>query len=223
MRRYGGGVLARGGAACALGILLAAAPARAHEEDRQFWVVQAVTARIDPATSIAAELSERARAAAAGEDQLLGRITLTRRLLPGVDLALGVSAATSAGIGEIRPEQAIILTHGPLSLRSRLEERMIDGVPETVLRLRERVLLQLPLDDAARWTLHASGEAFFQLNRGRPGDVTGFNTLRTQIGARHALTPALALTLLYQRQQAVRPGRADGVSHMPVVLLAWTF
>ena len=146
-----------------------AAPGQAHDEDVQFWFGQGVSHRIDKATVIAAEISERAREAGVGGDQLLGRITLTRRIAPGVEVALGVSSASSAGIGEIRPEQAIILTQGVLAFRSRLEERMIDGA-ETVLRLRERLALAVPLDRKARWTFlirQAAAGAGWLLGKGR--------------------------------------------------------
>ncbi|WP_214624741.1 DUF2490 domain-containing protein [Sphingobium nicotianae] len=196
--------------------------AAAHDEDVELWLGQSLSHRIDGGTSISLDLSERLREARVGGDQYLGRITLTRRIAPGVEIALGASAATNGGIGEIRPEQAIILTRGVLAVRSRLEERMIDGVADTSYRLRERLALNLPLDARARWVLIASGEAFFALNRTRPSDVTGFNTLRTQLGVRHAFTPALSLTALYQRQQAVRPGRADSVAHIPLLSIGWT-
>ncbi|MBN8832502.1 MAG: DUF2490 domain-containing protein [Sphingomonadales bacterium] len=205
--------------------LLAAAPAGAlaHDDDAQLWIAQSLTHRIDDDMLIAGEMSERFREAKVGGDQYLGRITLTRRVAQGVEVALGVAASTNSGIGEIRPEQAIILTRGPFALRTRLEERMIDGVPETALRLRERFGLALPLDSKARWTLLASGELFFQLNRTRPSDVTGLNAVRTQLGFRHALTPALSLTALYQRQQGIRRGAQDTVAHISVLAIGWAF
>jgi hypothetical protein len=205
--------------------LLGALPQQswAHDDDAQLWLGQSLSHRIDDETLIGAEMTERFREGGVGGDQYLGRITLTRRLAQGVELALGVAASTNSGIGEIRPEQAIILTHGPFSFRTRLEERMIDNASETILRLRERVGLALPLDRAAHWTLIASGELFFQLNRGRPADVTGFNTLRTQLGFRRALGPAMSLTALYQRQQAVRQDLEDSVAHISVLTIGWTF
>lgn len=196
---------------------------QAHDEDVQLWLGQSLSHPIDADTSIAFDLSERLREAAVGGDQTLGRITLTQRIAPGVEIALGASASSNDGIGEIRPEQALILTHGVLTLRSRLEERLIDGVQDIAYRLRERLAVNVPLDGKARWIVIASGEAFFLLNRTRPGDVTGFNMLRTQLGLRHALTPALSATALYQRQQTVRPGRDDSVAHIPVLVLGWSF
>jgi len=134
-----------------------------------------------------------------------------------------LAALVVAGLGKPKAVADLFSGCGPFALRTRLEERMIDGVPETALRLRERFGLALPLDSKARWTLLASGELFFQLNRTRPSDVTGLNAVRTQLGFRHALTPALSLTALYQRQQGIRRGAQDTVAHISVLAIGWAF
>lgn len=51
----------------------------------------------------------------------------------------------------------------------------------------------------------------------KPGTITGFSELRTQVGFAHQLNERITLGLLCMRHQWVRISRADTVGHAPLV------
>lgn len=209
-----------GVAVCAL-FALTAAPAKARDEEAQFWFTQGFSARMDGATTLTVDVNQRIRSQKAGGDQYLANMVVDRKIAKGIEIGVGIAYSQSDADKEMRFIQQIALTQGRLSLRTRLEERRFDAFAETALRLRQRVQLTQPLDRDKRWTGVLSAEAFFQLNRLKPSDTKGLGQVRTQIGLRRALGKAMSLQLVYLRQQNLREHRPDYVAHAPLMTLNW--
>jgi len=204
-------------------MLSSAGPALAHRDDTQVWFGESIVAPLDATTTIGLDTSQRLRESRIGADQYLARLSIDRKIAKGVEIGVGFTWQGTGRFNEYRPHQQIILTQGIFALRTRLEERMIDGVDDMVWRLRERLQILAPLDETKRWTAVISGEGFFHLNRTPVAPLTGLVMVRTQIGLRRQLSDKLMLGLVYQRQQQMVPGGADIVNHAPVMTLAVRF
>ncbi len=203
----------------AIPLLLLAAPAQAASSDTQFWVMASTSFK--PAKDLVAtiDVSPRARSTTAGNDQLLTRASLDYTIHKGVSIGAGVAWVESGGPTEVRPHQQITLTSGPLSLRSRLEERIIDGAPQTGLRLRERVLGKLELDRNDQLT--ASAELFLTLRPTAVGKPTGVEQVRFNLTELHRVAHNLDLGLAYLLIVTNRAGKPDQISHVPQLVISW--
>lgn len=207
----------------AMMLLSCAGPALAHRNDTQFWFGESIAAPLDKQTTIALDTSERLRYTRIGADQYLARVSIDRRIAKGIEIGAGFTWQGTGRLNEYRPHEQIVLTQGLFALRTRLEQRMIDGVDDMVWRLRERLQIAKPLDRARRWTAVVSGEGFIHLNRTGATALTGLVMFRTQIGLRRQIGDTLSLGLLYQRQQQMVAGGADIVNHAPVMSLGFKF
>jgi hypothetical protein len=204
-------------------LLATAGPGIAHRTDTQFWFGESVSAVLDPATTLGVDTSQRLRETRIGADQYLSRIVLDRRVAKGVEIGAGFTWQGTGAVNEYRPHAQLTLSRGVFALRTRLEQRIIDGVDRTGWRLRERLQLAMPLDRGKRWTAVASGEGFFQLNATSAARQTGLAMIRTQIGLRRLIGDKLTLALVYQRQQQIVAGGEDVVNHAPVMTMAVRF
>jgi hypothetical protein len=200
-------------------VILHPAPAAAQDSDVQFWATVTALARIDKTTTATIDLSQRQREGAVGGDVWLARASLDFTVARAVALGGGVTAIESSGPGEVRPHQQVTLTFGSLALRTRLEERFVDGAPRMGLRLRERVQYRLALGE--RDHLVTTVEALYALRQTSPMRRPGLQEWRFSIGDQHRLTKALELAASYLLIDARRPGLPDRISHVPQLTLIY--
>lgn len=206
----------------AVSVLAMPLPAHAATQDSQAWLTEMVTIKASPADIITIDSSQRARSdSRSGGEQFLSRIAIDHRIAPAVQLGGGFAYLKSEADEELRLFQQITLTNGIWMARTRMEQRFFDTVDAPVWRLRQRLQASVPIDKAKQWTVIAATEIFFHLNRGRPSDKTGLETMRHQIGLRHPIGKGVDAQLLYMRQQNFRDGRPDVVSYVPWLTLSW--
>lgn len=196
--------------------------ARAHSET-QYWLVQSATTRLDSATSLTLDGSERYGQQTSSHDQYLYRVTAARTVAKGLEIGGGFVWSRVGTVDEYRPFGEATLSHGLFASRTRLEPRMFDNADRTVWRLRERLQLSLPLDHARRWSATVNGEGFFNLNHANVAKQTGLTAIRTLIGVKWTLSRSTALGLAYQRQQTFVSGGEDVIVHQPILSVAFKF
>lgn len=203
----------------ALLLILAASPARASDSDLQFWTTATASAPLSKRLTGTIEASQRFRGAEAGRDQLQLRGNLDLALDKTVSLGGGLTYSDSGAIHEVRPHQQVSLTFGNVSLRTRLEERFIEGSGVTGLRLREKLQLRLPVDKQDRLALWA--EPFFVLQPATTGKPTGLEQLRLGITDEHRLSRHLGLSFGYLLIITPHRAAATHFAHVPLLTLAW--
>lgn len=93
----------------------------------------------------------------------------------------------------------------PISItaRTRLEERFIENVDGTALRLRLRARAEMPLGWQS-WYVAVSEEVFFNLNSLSGGPQSGFNQNRVFGGLGTSLSESVGLEFGYQMQYISR-------------------
>ena len=106
---------------------------------------------------------------------------------------------------------------GSLSLRSRLEERILENASDTGLRYRQQVQLAVPFENQDV-TLFTSVEHYTNLRDTDWGARSGFDQLRTYIGVRMPMTEKLSLEAGYMNQYINRSG-GDVVNHLAILHL----
>lgn len=196
--------------------------ALAATSESQAWITEQFAFKADKATTITLDASQRARSdRTSGGEQFLERVSIDRRIAPGVEIGGGFAYVRGESEKELRFHQQLTLTRGLFSSRTRLEQRFFDNADEASWRLRERIAVTVPLDHARRTNLIATNELFFHLNRARPSDKTGLAMMRQQIGLRQRLSPQIDAQLLYMRQQTFRDHRPDAVAHIPWATLSF--
>lgn len=210
-------------AVLSLGLLFTAVPALASDDETELWLNQQISTGIAESTKLEFEVDERFRSDAFGGDQYEVRLGAYRDVGGGFKLGGGVVYQRTGTQDEIRLQQQLQFDTGPLSLRTRFEQRFIEDVGPTVYRFRQRVQLSQPLDAARRWTLFANTEGYFTLNASRPGALTGLTSLRSQAGVRYKLNGSITLGLNYVRNQDVRRNAPDRVGHAPQLHLGVSF
>lgn len=201
--------------------IFAAPPAVAATSETQAWLTESLTIKASDADIISLDLSQRFRRDASNGGQQTARILIDHRIATGVQIGGGLAYFHSGPEQEMRLFQQVTLTRGIWLSRTRIEQRFFDTADEASWRLRQRVQASIPLDAAQKWTLIATTELMFHLNRARPSDKTGLAVMRNQIGLRHPIGKALDVQLLYMRQQTFRDGRPDAVAHIPWLTLNW--
>ncbi len=106
---------------------------------------------------------------------------------------------------------------GSLSLRTRLEERILENASDTGLRLRQQVQLAVPFANQ-NVTLFTSIEHYTNLRDTDWGARSGFDQLRTYAGVRMPMTEKLSLEAGYMNQYINRNG-GDVVNHLAMLHL----
>ena len=127
------------------------------------------------------------------------------------------------GSDETRLIQQMSTKHGILRTRLRLEQRFVEDADRMGLRLRPRLGVSVPLDEAERWSFKSDAELFWTLRSTSTGGDTGITGLRTQIGVGHDLTDNISLSLAYLRQQDFNDGAPDRVGHAPIIGVEYAF
>ena len=113
--------------------------------------------------------------------------------------------------------------HGIVRTRLRLEQRFVDGADRMGMRLRPRLGLSVPVDEAGRWSVKGDAELFFTLRSTSQGGSDGLPGLRPQLGASYDVTDRLSLSAVWLRQQDIRQGRPDTIGHAPLIGLEIAF
>lgn len=202
--------------------LLLAAPAGATTQQFELWLNPAVTVDIDDKTFLELETAQRFRPEPS-DDTYYARLWLGREIAEGVRLSGGVERRYEGDGREVRFLQQLNYPLGPLSGRTRLEQRLIEGDPDTAWRLRQRIGGAIPLgQEDGGWELVANVEGFFVLKPSEPGDQTGLTGVRSFVGFERELGN-IELSLGYLRQQTVRNDAPDTIGHAPFISVTFGF
>ncbi len=193
-----------------------ATPAHAADEDTQLWLSIAANVPLGEAATAIFEISPRIRE---GDDQLLLRASAEAELAEGVTVNGGMTLVKSAHAQEIRPHQQLNLVAGPLSIRTRLEERFFSGGDRPQFRLRQRVQLGWKLDTATQ--IAGSVEALYILRSEVPNGKARMDQWRGEIALKRKLSPHLDASLAYRGNYYPRENAPDRYSHVPVVSATW--
>lgn len=106
-----------------------------------------------------------------------------------------------------------------LSVRSRLEERFIEGVSGTGLRLREQIKLTRPLPFNKKYYVVLSNEAWINLNKQAPGTELGYQQNWAYIGLGRRFLGSSNVEVGYMPGYVYRKARPDQVNHILTVNL----
>lgn len=210
-----------------LGLALAIAPSAATASDDAFelWLNPSVAFDLDDDTGVELETAQRFRSAADGRaDTYFARLWLNQQVSDAVTLSGAVERRVNdPGDDETRTMQQLSLSAGVLRGRLRLEQRFVDDADRMGLRLRPRVGVKLPLDEAGKWNFSSDAELFLTLRSTSRGGDDGLTGLRTQIAVSRDLSDRLTLSAGYLRQQDVVRGGPDRVGHAPILGLELSF
>lgn len=202
--------------------VVAAAPAAATTQQVELWLNPSATVALDDRTFVELETAQRFRPEPS-DDTYYARLWLGRKLADGVTVTAGVERRHEGDGRETRFLQQIGYGLGPLRARTRLEQRLIEGDPDTSWRLRQRISGAVPLSSAdGGWELAANVEGYFVLEPSEPGARTGLTGVRSFVGLERELG-RLELSLGYVRQQTVRDNAADTIVHAPFIGLGLGF
>jgi hypothetical protein len=192
-----------------------ALPAHAAEEDFQLWLAQSVSAPLSSAVHGTLDLSQRFRE---NGDQLLTRGTAEFRLSPVAVVGGGAAyVSTVDSADEFRPHQQLTLTYGPLTFRTRLEERFFEDADRMELRLRQRIGATVPLSQDLKAGL--AGELLYIARSQNSVQDARVDQWRGQATLARRLGDTLEGTLGYLAILAPRSGGPDKLSHVAQVTL----
>ncbi|HEY6814027.1 MAG TPA: DUF2490 domain-containing protein [Croceibacterium sp.] len=193
----------------------AALPARAAEEDFQLWISESVSTPLSPDTQGTLDLSQRVRE---NGDQLLARGTAELRLSDNAVAGGGVAYVSTIGAAdEFRPHQQLTLTYGPLTLRTRVEQRFFEHADRMELRLRQRVGLTIPASRNLRAGL--AGELLYAAQSQDSAQCPHVDQWRANATVTRTLGSQLEGTIGYLAILSPREGRPDRLSHVAQVSL----
>lgn len=213
-------------AALALLLLVGAAPAAAADSDLEVWLNPSVAFGLGERNELELETAQRFRDSARGRpDTYFGRLWLNHQASDAIKLGVAIERRLNDGAAnETRLMQQVTAVWGIIEARARLEQRFVDRANQTGLRLRTRVGLSVPLDEAGRWSGFADAEPFFTLVPTSRGGDTGFSGLRTQVGVGLAVSSRLDVSLGWLRMQETQSGgRPDRIAHAPIMGLELGF
>jgi len=193
----------------------AAIPARAADEDVQVWINESLAAPLSRGNHATLDLSQRFRESG---NQVLARVTIERRLSPAVVIGGGAAQVSTIGSAdEFRPHQQLTLTYGPLTLRTRVEQRFFERADRMELRLRQRIGVAVPVSDRLRAGL--AGELLYIAQSQDSAQGSHVDQWRANATMARHLTESLEATLGYLAILAPRDGAPDKLSHVAQVIL----
>lgn len=212
-------------ALAAIAASAAASPAHASDEAFEFWLNPSVATDLDADTAIELETAQRFRNSGDGRvDTYFFRLWLKQDLSDAFTLGGALEQRINdGGRNETRTMQQLSGKHGVLRTRLRLEQRFVDNADRMGLRLRPRLGVAVPLDEAGRWEAGADAELFWTLRSTSAGGDEGITGMRTQIGVGYEVSDNLGLSLTYLRQQDFEPGGPDEVGHAPLIGIEYSF
>ncbi len=140
-------------------------------------------------------------------DQLLVRPAVGFQLKKRVSLWQGYCWAGNwlpRYVSENRIFQQVLVEnrfkHWGMVNRTRLEERYIEHVEDTAMRLRHFVRVSVPLGPESPWQLVGQEELFINLNKAANNITPGINQNRVFLGVNRRLHPKLNVDFGYQYQ-----------------------
>ncbi len=98
-------------------------------------------------------------------------------------------------------------------MRTRLEQRFLEGADDTGWRLRHMVRMTHPLGSSQRYDLTLWDEVFVNVNDTDWGARDGFDQNRLFAGIGVALAPRVRTEIGYLHQYVERSSRPDAVGH----------
>jgi hypothetical protein len=197
------------------GSLALPGPARAADEDTQLWLYFNTVVPVAKDANATIELSPRIRESG---DQFLARGTVDFKLSPGVTLGGGAAYVENHGAAdEFRPHQQLTLTAGPLSFRTRVEERFFTGADRMQLRLRQRIQLTEPIAQGTKFSL--AGELLYIARPENRTTDARIDSWRGTASLQHRFSKHVEGTLGYLLLYSPREGKPDKLSHVPQVTL----
>ena len=212
--------------ALALALMFLAPAANAADEDFEFWLNPSVEYGLDKNTAVELETAQRFRDAdRARTDTYFGRLWLKQDVADNATLAGAVERRINTpGDEELRVMQQLSTSHGLLRTRLRLEQRFVENRGGRMgLRLRPRLGVNVPLDEAKRWSFGTNAELFWTLRGTSPGGDTGITGLRTVTGVDYAVSDNLAIGVAYLRQQDFEDDAPDEIGHAPLIGIELSF
>jgi hypothetical protein len=210
--------------ALAAALLLVPAEIHATDDDFQLWPVARVNHAVDEDWSISLMARGRFDEDASHEKDVLLRPYASWTIVQGVPLvdSLTVMAGydylhSFDGRNEHRPWQSVhhAFERGRFRFvhRVRLDERLIEGVSPTILRLRYRLSASRPIGDSD-WYGLASEELFVNLNDADEGPLDGFEQNRVRFGVGRHLFGRLRAEGGYEFQFARRRTAPSVLRHV---------
>lgn len=208
-----------------LGLLCMPSAALATDDDFEFWLNPSVGFDLDENTGMEFETAQRFRDAGNGRpDTYFFRLWVNQALSDSVTLAGAVERRINdGGSDETRVIQQLSTRHGIVRTRLRLEERFVDNADRMGLRLRPRLGIAVPIDEAGRWSFKSDAELFLTLRSNNAGGDTGLTGMRTQIGFGYDISDRVSLSAAYLRDQDFEDGGPDEVGHAPIVGIEYSF
>jgi hypothetical protein len=219
-------------AAAALASCLAAAPARAQDEDAQLWTATTASFDLDDDTTFAAQLVARFGDAAGGLSELQIQADLETRAREGVRLGAGYSYVPRYDQGRLTSREHRIrqqvsarlgeVLGGRVEGRVRIEQRWRDDGDDMMLRLRGRLMWTKPIGPQ-ELAVRLWHESFLQLNDTDWGGEARYSRMRNQLSLRRKLGEALTGEIGYLNQYSFSGGEPDEIAHALTLALAFDF
>jgi hypothetical protein len=204
-----------GAALAVAALLLPVSAAHAQQQDGQLWLQTNENLPIAAGTRLTFEQIARFSDRQGGLYTTEFGALLSRRVGAGVELGFGYRRVSfhnrNNGADEDRVRQQVVVTHGPVMLRLRLDERFHPGGDEIGFRIRPLVRLTQPLGRRGL-ALFASHESFYLPNSTSWGQRSGYERMRNSIGLSFPLGRMLAADVGYLNQ--FRPGRGGARAQM---------
>lgn len=173
-------------AASLLGVLSFATPAAAQVEDEQLWEQVNLNVPLTPEVRVTLEQIGRWGDRADGISQTEYGALLGWKAGKEVELGfgyrrVGLFSATGPTVHENRLRQQVVLAHGNLVARFRVDERFNPGGDEVGVRIRPLVRQNFPLR-RAKMAFFVSHESFFLPNSTSWGQHSGYERMRNMLG-----------------------------------------
>ena len=201
-------------------LVMTASPVVAADNELELWFGPSLNVALDDRHYLELDTAQRFRDEPAA-DTYQHRLWLGRKLTKRVTGAAGIERTFEGDRKETRLLQQLSYPVGPLSARTRVEQRFLSDASRTAWRVRQRLGYAVPLSGAAKsWKLAASIEGFFTVRAGSEGGQTGLTGLRTVVGVERDW-PKFKLGLGYVRNQTVRRNAPDRVGHAPLIGLGF--
>lgn len=197
-------------------VLACSSPAMATDEDFQFYVYLKGSFSIAENVTNTTEISPRWRE---GSDILQLRTTFETPVADGLKLGAGGAYVESGGSHEIRPHQQIVYSSGPISARTKLEERFFEGADRVELRLRQNVKLSQHI--AGNTSGSISGEALYTLQSRNRGNTEPGDQWRGEIGLSQHLSDSFSIAEAYRAIYTPHDTRSDTLNHIAILTLSW--
>lgn len=199
-------------------LFLISAPAWAAT-DEQAWVALSASVKAARHTTVTADVSQRFRSDSVGANQVQARVFVEQALSKAVSVGGGMVYAGSATTSELRPTQYVNVSHGVVSLRTMLEERVFSGPGQMGMRLRERAMARFPLGKRDRLSFWV--EPFFVLRPTTKGKRGGLEQIRFGLAEEHAISPHFSVTAGYLLIDKTTKGAPDRYSNVAQLTLSW--